>query len=37
MLGERMVAFKMLLGKDCGKRSLWKPRHRWENNIKILM
>ena len=23
------------MGKPEGKRQLWRPRHRWENNIKM--
>jgi hypothetical protein len=25
----------MLVGKPEGKRPLWRPRHRWEDNIKM--
>ena len=28
-------AFKVLMGKPTRKRTLRKPRHRWEDNIKI--
>ena len=28
-------AFKMLTGKPTGKRPLGKPRHRWEDNIRM--
>ena len=28
-------AFKMLTGKPTGKRPLRKPRHRWEDNIRM--
>jgi hypothetical protein len=28
-------ANKILVGKSDGKRSLGRPRHRWEDNIKI--
>ena len=28
-------AFKILTGKPTGKRSLGRPRRRWENKIKI--
>ena len=31
--GERHV--QMLVGKPEGKRPLGRPRHRWENNIKM--
>jgi hypothetical protein len=32
-MGEH--AFNILIGKHHGKMSLGRPRHRWENNIKI--
>ena len=28
-------AYRVLLGKPGGKRSLARPRHRWEDNIKM--
>ena len=28
-------AFKMLTGKSIGKRSLERPRRRWEDNIRM--
>ena len=32
----RMVtALKMLTGKPTGKRPLWRPRRRWEDNIRM--
>jgi hypothetical protein len=27
--------FKILVGKPLGKRPLGRPRHRWENNIRM--
>ena len=33
--GERMGIYRFLLGKAERKRPLGRPRHRWENNIKI--
>ena len=33
--GERRGVYRLLVGKPEGKRSLGKPRHRWENNIKM--
>jgi hypothetical protein len=27
--------YKILVGKPGGKRPLGRPRHRWENNIRI--
>ena len=32
---EGRSAFKILTGKPTGKRSLGRPRRRWENNIRI--
>jgi hypothetical protein len=32
---EGRTAFKILSGKPTGKRSLGRPRHRWEDNIKV--
>ena len=32
-MGERGV-YRVLVGKPEGKRSLWRPRRRWEDNIK---
>jgi hypothetical protein len=32
---EGRSAFKILAGKLTGKRPLGKPRHRWEENIRI--
>ena len=33
-MGEDRRAFKMLTGKPRGKRSLVRPRRRWEDNIR---
>jgi hypothetical protein len=33
-MGERR-AYKFLVGKPEGKRPLLRPRHRWDDNIKI--
>jgi hypothetical protein len=27
--------YRILVGKPEGKRPLWRPRHRWEDNIKM--
>ena len=27
--------YRVFVGKPEGKRSLWRPRHRWEDNIKM--
>ena len=32
---ERRGAYRVLVGKPEGKRPLGRPRHRWENNIKM--
>ena len=34
-MGEERNVHRVLVGKPEGKRSLGKPRHRWEDNIKI--
>ena len=33
--GEGRSAFKMLIGKPTGKRSLGRPRRRWDDNIRM--
>jgi hypothetical protein len=33
--GEKMNAYRILVGKPDGKRPLGRPRRRWVNNIKI--
>jgi hypothetical protein len=33
--GEKRNAYRILVGKPEGKRQLGRPRHRWENNIKM--
>ena len=32
---ERKVAYRVLVGNPEGKRTLGRPRHRWEDNIKM--
>jgi len=32
---ERRGAYRVLVGKPDGKRPLGRPRHRWEDNIKM--
>ena len=32
---EGRVAFKILVGKPTVKRPLGRPRHRWEDNIRM--
>jgi hypothetical protein len=34
---ERRHAYRVLMGMPEGKRSLGRPRHRWEDNIKIVL
>ena len=33
--GERRVAYRALVGKPEGRRPLERPRHRWDDNIKM--
>jgi hypothetical protein len=33
-MGDRIGAYRGLVGKPEGKRPLGRPRHRWEDNIK---
>jgi hypothetical protein len=34
-MGEKRNAYRILVGKPEGKRSLGRPRYRWVDNIKI--
>ena len=34
-MGERIVYYRVLLGKPEGKRPLERPRRRWEDNVKM--
>jgi hypothetical protein len=34
-MGERMNAYRMLVGKPEGRRPLERPRRRWVDNIKM--
>jgi hypothetical protein len=34
-MGEMRNAYRILVGKHEGKRPLGRPRHRWEDNIKL--
>jgi hypothetical protein len=34
-MGENRNAYRLLVGKPEGKRSLGRPRIRWEDNIKM--
>jgi hypothetical protein len=33
-MGEGRVVYRVFVGKPEGKRPLWRPRRRWEDNIK---
>ena len=34
-MGERRGVYRVLVGKPEGKRPRGRPRHRWEDNIKM--
>ncbi|KAJ4445670.1 hypothetical protein ANN_12354 [Periplaneta americana] len=34
-MGESRNAYRVLVGRPEGKRPLWRPRRRWEDNIKM--
>jgi hypothetical protein len=34
-MGEERGVYRVLVGRPKGKRPLGKPRHRWEDNIKM--
>ena len=34
-MGERRGVYRVLVGKPEGKRPLRRPRHKWEDNIKM--
>jgi hypothetical protein len=34
-MGENRGVYRVLVGKPEGKRLLGRPRHRWEDNIKM--
>jgi hypothetical protein len=36
-VGERRGVYRVLVGKPEGKRPLGRPRHRWEDNIKMVL
>jgi hypothetical protein len=36
-MGERGGAYRALVGKPEGRRPLGRPRHRWEDNIKMYL
>jgi hypothetical protein len=33
--GERRGVYKFLVGKPEGEKPLWRPKHRWEDNVKM--
>jgi hypothetical protein len=33
--GERIGAYRILVGRPEGRRQVGRPRHRWEDNIKM--
>jgi hypothetical protein len=34
-MGDKRNVYRLLVGKQEGKRPLGRPRHRWINNIKM--
>ena len=36
-MGERRGVYRVLEGKPEGKRPLGRPRHRWKDNIKMVL
>jgi hypothetical protein len=34
-MGDRREAYRILVGRPKGRRPLGRPRHRWEDNIKM--
>jgi hypothetical protein len=34
-MGNKNNAYRILVGKPEGKRPIGRPRHRWEDNIKM--
>jgi len=36
-MGESRTLYRVLVGKPDGKRPLGRPRHRWEDNIKMYL
>jgi len=34
-MGEMRNAYRILVGKPKKKRPFWRPRHRWEDSIRI--
>jgi hypothetical protein len=36
-MGEMRNAYSILVGKPEGKRALRRPRHRWEDNMRMYL
>jgi hypothetical protein len=36
-MGEKRGAYRVLVGRPEGRRPLERPRHRWEDNIKMYL
>jgi hypothetical protein len=36
-MGEKRNVYRILVGKPEGKRPLGMPRHRWVDNIKMIL
>jgi hypothetical protein len=36
-MGERRDAYRVLVGRPQGLRPLGRARHRWEDNIKVVL
>jgi hypothetical protein len=34
-IGDRRVAYRVLVGRTEGRRTLGRPRHRWEDNNEM--
>jgi hypothetical protein len=34
-MGEKRIAYRLLVGKPQGRRPLGRPRHRWLDNIRM--
>jgi hypothetical protein len=36
-MGERRGGYRVWVGKHTGKKQLGRPRHKWENNNKMVL
>jgi hypothetical protein len=34
-MGEKRGSYRILVGRPQGRRPLWRPRRRWEDNIQM--